>query len=180
MWKWCASLALTCLVAACATTRPSPQATFTLEQQTNTTLGEMQSRDPDLRGLLVSSAGYAVFPNIGAAGALVAGGAFGKGILYEHGVPTGYVEVRQGSIGPQLGGQTYAELLVLRDQTDIDRLKAGTFDLGANASAVLLKAGAAAEARFATGTTVFVEPRGGMMAAASISGQQIQFRPLSG
>jgi lipid-binding SYLF domain-containing protein len=95
-------------------------------------------------------------------------------------VLTGYVELRQGSVGPQLGGQTYSELLVLRDPYDIDRLKAGAFDIGASATAVVLTTGAAANAALSTGATVFVLPRGGLMAGVSISGQQIAYRPLRG
>ncbi len=137
----------------------------------------MEARQPGLHELVASSAGYAVFPNIGAGGAIV-GGAFGKGILFEHGHPTGYVELKQGSVGAQIGGQTYSELLLVRDHYDIDRLKAGEFRMGADASAVVLNSGAAASDRFAEGSTVFVLPRGGLMAGVSIAGQQINYQPL--
>ena len=180
MSKWFASAVFVLAAAACATHTPAPQAQASLEDKASATLADMQARDPGLNGLLARSAGYAIFPDVGAAGALVAGGAFGRGFLYEHGVLTGYVELRQGSVGPQLGGQTYSELLVLRDPYDIDRLKAGAFDIGASATAVVLTTGAAANAALSTGATVFVLPRGGLMAGVSISGQQIAYRPLRG
>ena len=180
MLRWCTVTALACSLGACTMRAPTPEAQASLEQQAAVSLREMQMRDPGLTALLESSAGYAVFPSVGAAGALVAGGAFGRGILYEHGVATGYVEVRQGSVGPQLGGQTYTELLVLRNGFDVDRLKTGDFDFGANASAVALTTGAAASARLARGSTVFVMPRGGLMAGISLSGQQVSYHPLAG
>jgi lipid-binding SYLF domain-containing protein len=180
MSKWCVLTALACSFAACTIRAPTPEAQLTLEQQAAASLSQMEARDPGLTRLLASSAGYAVFPDIGAAGALFAGGAFGRGILYEHGVPSGYVEIRQGSVGPQLGGQTYAELLVLRGAYDIERLKTSPFDLGAHASAVVLTAGAAASARFESGVSVFVSPRGGLMAGVSITGQQVAYHPLAG
>ncbi|HUJ59139.1 MAG TPA: YSC84-related protein [Kofleriaceae bacterium] len=174
------SIALVLGAAGCATTAPQGTARHDLMQSANATLGEMETRDPGLPSLLDTAQAYAVFPDVGAAGALVAGGAYGKGILYEHGVPTGYVELRQGSIGLELGGQTFAELVVLSSQDEVDRLKAGSFDVGASASAVALKAGAAATARLQPGSTAFVMPRGGLMAGISVHGQQIQYRPLSG
>ena len=69
---------------------------------------------------------------------------------------------------------------MLENPSEIEQLKAGSFDLGADTSAVALESGAAASARFSEGTTVFVMPRGGLMAGVSISGQQIQYRPLAG
>ena len=69
MTTWCASLAMMGLAGACATRTPTPQARDSLEQQASLTLGEMNARDPALSDLLASSAGYAVFPDIGAAGA---------------------------------------------------------------------------------------------------------------
>ncbi len=170
---------LVCVLGACATHTPSPQQQQSLEQKGAATLSEMIARDPGLPALLSSSEAYAVFPDVGAAGAIV-GGAFGKGILYERGRPMGYVEVKQGSVGLQLGGQTYAELIVLRNRHDVEELKAGTLNLGAGASAVAIKAGAAASGSFAGGTSVFVMPHGGLMADISISGQTIAYRPLAG
>jgi lipid-binding SYLF domain-containing protein len=180
MWRSCSSAILVCAVAACGANTPSQGERVSLEQRAIAALGDMRQRDPGLDQLLAASAGYAVFPEIGAGGAFVVGGAFGRGILFEHGRATGYVEVRQGSIGPQLGGQTYAELVVLRDPIDIRLIRGGTFRMGADASAVVLNAGAAAATQFASGVTVFVLPRGGLMAGVTLNGQQIVYRPLSG
>jgi len=57
-------------------------------------------------------------------------------------------------------------------------LKAGNFEIGANASAVALKAGAAAATQFDNGVAIFVHPKGGLMAEASVSGQKIKFEPV--
>ena len=165
-------------VPACQSPAPSsPQAQASLEDQAGAALGDMFTRAPELHSLLNASAGYAVFPNVGAAGAFVAGGAYGKGVLYENGHPVGFVSLSQGSIGPQLGGQTFSELVVLRTPYDVEHLKAGNFKLGAEASAVILNAGAAAAGSIASGRTIFVYPKGGLMASLSLSGQQINFQP---
>ena len=107
----------------------------------------METRDPGLRDRLQSSYAHAVFPDVGKAGVVAVGGAYGNGILYENGRARGFVELKQGSVGLHLGGETVTGL-VLRDQYEVQRLKAGTFDLGADATAVALTTGAASAAAF--------------------------------
>ncbi|HTR56482.1 MAG TPA: YSC84-related protein [Kofleriaceae bacterium] len=173
-----ATLALA--LCACATSAPSAAKQRDLEAKADTTLSEMQQKDPSLTGVLQSSAAYAVFPSIGAAGALYVGGAYGKGILYEGGRPAGYVELKQGSAGLTIGGQTYAEVLALQNPNDVAKLKSGKFDLGANVGATVLTAGAAAAANFTNGQAVFINPHGGLMGSLTVTGQTISYRPLAG
>jgi lipid-binding SYLF domain-containing protein len=87
----------------------------------------------------------------------------------------GFVELNQGSIGAQLGGQTFAELIVLRDRFAAEQIRTGQFSVGANVSAVAVKTGAAASTQFKDGIAVFVNPHGGLMAELSVSGQQLNF-----
>lgn len=177
MMKYAFVAALAVSAAACSKGPSNPQAAASLENQANAALADMFTRAPQLRSFVDQSAGYAVFPNIGAGGALVAGGAHGHGVLYENGYPVGYVTLSAGSIGPQIGGQTFSELIVLRNRYDVEAMKAGSFKLGASASAVILNAGAAVSGQIAAGRTVFVQPKGGLMAGLDVSGQQISFQP---
>jgi lipid-binding SYLF domain-containing protein len=163
-------------LGACATAPKTEAGRQSLEARAAATLDSMRARDPGLQSVLDSAYGYAVFPDIGKAGVVV-GAAYGRGILYEHGRPSGFVELNQGSIGAQLGGQTFSELIVFRDRLGVDTLKAGRFTLGANASAVALTAGAAASAEFTDGVAVFTMPLGGLMAELTISGQQLNYEP---
>src|SRR5262245_6880140 len=101
-------------VTACATAPKTTAEKQNLEASAQTTIQAMKSRDSSLEPLLMSSAGYAVFPEIGKAGMLV-GGAHGRGVLFQRGYPIGYVQLNQASIGAQLGAQTFAELLVFKD-----------------------------------------------------------------
>jgi len=162
-------------LAACATAPSTTTSRQNLELRARATVQEMTNRDPGLQALLDHSAGYAVFPDIGKAGVVV-GGAFGRGVLFEHGGSSGFVSLTQGSVGAQLGGQTLSELIVFHDQFALDRLKAGSFELGANVSAVAITTGAAASARFADGVSVFAIPRGGLMAEISVSGQKLSYQ----
>jgi lipid-binding SYLF domain-containing protein len=170
-------VAMLVLATACGAAPKTATERENLEQRARTTLSEMQARDPTLSTVLDDAHAYAVFPSIGKGGFIV-GGAFGRGILYERGLPIGYVELAQASLGAQLGGQTFAELVVLRDAHEVQRIKAGTFEVGADASVVALTAGAAASATFRSGTMVFVMPHGGLMVDVSISGQKLDFRPF--
>jgi lipid-binding SYLF domain-containing protein len=164
-------------IGGCATAPKSPAGRQSLQDQARATISQMQARDPSLGPVLQNAYAYAVFPSIGQAGAFVAGGAHGRGILFERGQVVGFVDLTQGSVGPQLGGQTYSELLILNTPQALNALKAGRFDVGAQASAVAISAGAAASTSFNTNYTVFVMPRGGLMAGLSIAGQQINFQP---
>ena len=160
--------------SACATAPKSKEDRQDLANDAHAALQKMERKDPSLSGLLASSAGYAVFPEIGKGGFLV-GGAYGRGILYERGRPTGYVELNQGSIGAQIGAETFTELIVLKHRANVEKLKNDSFSFGANMSAVLVTAGAGAGADFDGGVAVFIQPRGGAMAEVSLSGQQINF-----
>lgn len=164
--------------AGCATAPATNAERQNLRQSADATLNEMFTRNPDLQTLTRQAPAYAVFPSIGKGGVLV-GGAYGKGILYEGGVPTGYVSLEQASLGAQLGGQTFSELLLLRNPVDIDEVKSGHYSVGANAGVVVLSSEAAAHAAADSQATVFVLPRGGLMVDISISGQELKFQSFS-
>jgi lipid-binding SYLF domain-containing protein len=83
--------------------------------------------------------------------------------------------VTQGSVGLQAGGQTYSELIVFENSAAMERFKKNQFEFGANASAILAKSGAAANARFVDGVAVFVRPVAGAMAEAAIAGQRVTY-----
>lgn len=171
-------VAMMALAVACGGAPKTTSARISLEQNARATLSEMEARDPSLSGLLQGAYAYAVFPSVGKGGVIV-GGAFGRGILYEGDRPTGYIELAQASLGAQLGGASFSELIVLRDRRDVQDIKAGTFKLGGNASVTVLTAGAARTAQVGEArNTVFVLPRGGLMVDISVTGQRLDFRPF--
>ena len=170
---------LAVFAAGCATAPKTVSDRDNLRQSADATLGEMTTRDPDLKNITQDVQAYAVFPSIGKGGAGV-GGAYGKGILYERGVATGYVALEQASIGAELGGESFAELLVLRNSDDIAALKDGRYTVGANAGVVMIKAGAEAQATTGKGASVFVMPHGGLMVDVSVSGQRVSYKSFNG
>jgi hypothetical protein len=85
--------------------------------------------------------------------------------------------VAQLTIGVQLGGDTFVEVVVFENKQALERFKRGRTALAANASAILIKSTASAAADFEKGGQVFVHSEGGMMLEAAIGGQHFAFRP---
>ncbi len=106
---------------------------------------------------------------------MIVGGGYGRGIVYEQGAMIGYADITQATVGAQIGGQTFSELLVFQSKEALDRFRQNKLEFSANASAVIMKKGAAKAARFENGVAIFVEPRAGAMAEASVGGQKFTF-----
>src|SRR5262249_1712759 len=92
-----------------------------------------------------NSYGYAVFPTIGKAGVVV-GGAHGAGRVYAKGDYTGDTTVTQVTVGLQLGGQAYSQIVFFQDKRAFDEFTSGNFEFGAQATAVAITASASAQA----------------------------------
>jgi lipid-binding SYLF domain-containing protein len=141
---------------------------------------------------------YAVFPSVGS-GALVIGGAFGKGRVYVHGRYVGDTKLAQLSAGFQAGGKAYSEIIFFEDKRALDEFESGNFEFGADASVIAITAGADAgagtsgaeagasggekDARTAggyyKGMVVFTIAKGGLMYQAAVAGQKFSYQPLS-
>jgi lipid-binding SYLF domain-containing protein len=163
------------LLSSCATAPASREDKVALVSEATTRLQQMSTEDPALGALVKRSHGYSLFPNVGKGG-LVVGGAYGRGVVYERGQHIGYSDLTQGSVGLQAGGQSFSELLVFENKAALDRFKAGQFGFAADASAVVLKSGAATNANFVDGIAVVVQPIGGVMVEAAIGGQQFTYQ----
>ncbi|MDP8216593.1 MAG: lipid-binding SYLF domain-containing protein [Candidatus Kaelpia imicola] len=118
--------------------------------------------------------GYAIFPTVGKGGMGI-GAAYGKGTVYEQGKIIGSTTLKQLSIGFQLGGQAYSEIIFFKDRRDLENFKSGNFELGATASAVAVTAGASADADYSDGVAVFTLPKGGLMYEATVAGQKFTY-----
>src|SRR4051812_32751378 len=63
-----------------------------------------------LQQMFESAYAYAILPNVGK-GAAGIGGAAGSGIVYEQGKMIGSVKMKQLTVGLQLGGQAFREVI---------------------------------------------------------------------
>jgi len=170
-------LLLTLLLSGCATAPGSDRERETLRVKAEQALQTARYTDSTLAPLLDSALGYAVYPSVGKGGVGV-GGAYGRGILYENGVATGYTDLSQATIGFQLGGQKYTEILVFNRQQALDRFKFDELTFTSQATAVALKSGAGANAKFKNGVAVFTFGEQGLMLEAAIGGQNFSYQPF--
>ncbi len=148
-----------------------------LTSEAKATIATFKKTDPKLDKFFGSAAGYVVFPTI-AKGAVGVGGAGGDGVLFVGGQPIGRSSMGQASIGFQLGGQTYSEIIFFETPSALSDFKKGNFALAAQASAVALAAGASANAKYEHGVAVFTATKGGLMYEASVGGQKFGYEPF--
>ncbi len=132
---------------------------------------DFKAEDSGIASYFSSAYGYAIFPAIGKVGI---GGASGNGTVYKGGANVGDCKMTQITIGFQAGGQSYAEVIFFETQAAFDRFTGDKFEFAAQVSAVALKAGASADAKYNDGLLVFTMSKGGLMYEASLGGQKFK------
>jgi len=161
-------------LTGCATAPRTDEGKFVLSSKVQAAIDLAKKEDPGLKKFFDEAAGYAIFPTVGK-GAIGIGGAYGKGELYEGGKLVGNCDLTQVSIGFALGGQGYTEFIFFETKADVDYFKSGNFAFAAQASAVALKSGVSANAKYDNGVAVFTMSEAGLMYEASIGGQKFSY-----
>ena len=152
------------------------QAEDDLRAESQEALGACLKADSTLQTFLNNSAGYAVFPSVGKGGFIV-GGAHGKGLVYQKNNLIGQATLTQASVGAQVGGQSFSEIIFFETPAALEDFKSGKFEMSAEAGAVAVKEGASAAAAYKQGVAVFTLPKKGLMVSASVGGQKFKFDP---
>ncbi len=147
------------------------------EERARQTIRLFQKTDPTLQVFFDKAHGYAVFPDVYKGGILLLGGARGKGYVYEQERLIGRSSITQINVGPQLGGQAFAEIVFFRSKSDLEDFKKGNYELSAQASAIVVTAGVATKSEYSDGVAIFALPKSGLMAEASVGGQKFSFEP---
>ena len=145
------------------------------------------------------SYGYAVFPTVGKGGFILAGG-YGRGRVFVAGDPVGDTTLTQASVGFQVGGQAYTQIIFFEDERAFREFSQGGFEFGGQVNATVIKANAQATASTAgstagasggvddvesvspgyyKGMAVFIIATGGLMFEASVGGQRFTYRPIA-
>jgi lipid-binding SYLF domain-containing protein len=148
-----------------------------LDKDTRAAIESFKKTDSELSKTFDTAIGYAVFPDIvkGAAGI---GAADGDGEVFSNGKLIGTARMTQVTLGLQLGGQEYAEVIFFETKDALDRFTGSEWAMSAQASAVAAAEGAAANAKYKQGVMVFTISKGGLMFEASVGGQKFKFTPL--
>ena len=146
-----------------------------------------------------SAYGYAVFPSIGKGGIGI-GGAHGSGQVYKQGKVIGKAKMNQLTVGLQLGGQVYSQIVFFENENALKDFTSGNFEFSAQATAVAITAGASAEANtgggmaagasggkhdastkshgYRKGMAIFTVAKGGLMYEATLGGQKYSYEAL--
>lgn len=140
-------------------------------------IARFKEKDPDLAKVFREAYGYAVFPTVGKGGIGI-GGARGKGYVYEQERLIGRSTLTQLTIGFQLGGQSFSEVVFFKDRAALDDFKRGRLKLDAQASAIALTARAAADLSYREGVAIVTVAKGGLMYEASVGGQKFSFSTI--
>lgn len=139
---------------------------------------ELLNVDPGLQQFFDEAAGYVILPNVGKGGFII-GGASGRGIVYNaDGKAIGSANLKKLNIGLQAGGQAIIEAIFFKTEKAFDSFKYNNFSFSAGVSAVALRSGIAANAKYREDVAVFALPKAGLMADASVGGQRLVFKPF--
>jgi len=146
-------------------------------KEAHETIAVFEKTDPGLSGFFESAVGYVVFPTVNK-GAIGIGGAGGSGVVFEKGQAIGKASLTQVTLGLQLGGQAYSEIIFFETAAAFTDFKKGSLAPAAQLSAMAAAAGAAANASYQSGVAVFTAGKGGLMFEASVGGQKFGFEPF--
>ena len=154
-----------------------PAAQTKLDKETVEAIELFKKADPEMARLFKEAAGYAVFPGV-SKGAAGIGAAHGQGQVYTEGRLIGTATLTQVTIGLQLGGQEFAEVIFFETKETLDAFAAGKFAMSAQVTAIAAVDGASSTANYQHGVQVYTVAKGGLMFEASVGGQKFRFTPL--
>ena len=173
------AVTLVCVVVLSVGCETRPQTVASrnyLTDQVQETISLFKIRDPGIQAFFDRSYGYAVLPRI-TKGAVIVGGAHGKGEVFAQGARVGFCSMSQASVGFSFGGEYFREVIFFRDPADLDRFRMGDFTFSGQVTAVAVNSGAAAKTDYEYGMAVFIMPDSGLMVDASIAGQKFSYDP---
>ncbi|HVM59616.1 MAG TPA: YSC84-related protein [Verrucomicrobiae bacterium] len=150
----------------------------TLDDQAKDAILLFKSDSTNVAKLFDTAYGYAVLPSVGK-GAVGIGAAAGDGQVYEQGRLIGTCRMTQVTIGAQLGGQAYAEVIFFETKGALDGFKANEWAMSAGMNAVAAAESASADAKYKNGVLVYTIAKSGLMFEASVGGQKFRFTPLA-
>ena len=149
-----------------------------LDDQVKDAIQLFKSDSTNVAKLFDTAYGYAVLPSVGK-GAVGIGSAAGAGEVFEQGKLIGTCKMTQVTVGAQLGGQEYAEVIFFETKGALEGMKVNEWAMSAGVNAVAAAESASADAKYKNGVQVFTIAKSGLMFEASVGGQKFRFTPLS-
>ncbi len=168
------------LLAALAAVVPATTLTARVEDlkvKAEEAIQNFKTADPTLTNFFNKAAGFAILPGVGEGG-FILGGARGDGLVYEKTNLVGKVTMSEFSLGAQVGGGSFAEIIFFETPEALKAFKQSQWEMSAKAKATITASGSAANAKYEQGVAVFTMPKSGVMVAAAIGGQKFKFEPI--
>ena len=171
-----ATLSASAAFTGCAATRTAEADKDQLFTDVGVAIAQFKEVDPGLELWFDHAYGYVIFPRVEKV-AVGVGGAGGQGVVYDQGVSSGNAKLSQGTVGLQLGGQSFREVIFFEDAQTLADFTDGTFELAATINAIAAREGSASKAKYQDGVAVFTMSTGGLMFEASVGGQTFRYAP---
>ncbi|HRI15555.1 MAG TPA: hypothetical protein PLX89_21360 [Verrucomicrobiota bacterium] len=156
---------------------PSEADLLDLKREVPEVIASFKKADSTFGSFIDKAAGYAVLPKI-AKGGFVVGGARGTGLVYSKGQLVGHVTMTQATVGAQIGGQSFSEVIFFETADALKEFQKSGFAMSAQVGAVAAAEGVAKNAKYQQGVAVMTLARSGLMAEASVGGQKFTYVPI--
>jgi len=141
----------------------------------NDTIRAFMAQSQRMTDLVHKSYAHAVFPTIGK-GSLVFGYASGEGRAYMRGgIWAGNVTVTQYTVGLQLGGSAYSQIIFFKTRDAFERFKLGEVEDSTQMSLVPFYSGVSGDVNFDDDVEVYTSMQGGFMLDASTGSQVYEY-----
>jgi lipid-binding SYLF domain-containing protein len=163
------------LVVALASTLAARAEDLTAKAQE--ALTNFKLADPTLTNFFAKAAGYAILPGVGEGGFII-GGEHGDGLVYQKDKMIGKVSMSEVSIGAQVGGGSFSEIIFFQTKSALQTFKTSKWEMSVKAKAAVAASGVAENAKYEQGVAIFTLPKTGAMVAAAIGGQKFKFETI--
>jgi len=136
---------------------------------------ELVAENPAAKDLANDAKGVAIFPNI-IKGGLIVGGETGDGVLRVGGANAAYYNVSSASIGLQIGGQSYSQVLMfLTDEALANFRGSSGWEAGVDGTVAVIDQGASGDldtSNISAPVVAFIFGEEGLMGGVSIEGSK--------
>jgi lipid-binding SYLF domain-containing protein len=107
------------------------------------------------------------------------GGALGHGVVFQGDQAIGRTSMYQFSVGANVGGQVYRQILFFKTEASFERLMADVMEFAGQANLAVAQAGGSATPSFNTEVAMFTQLRGGLLVEGSVGAHRYTFRRLT-
>lgn len=159
------------------TTQGQNQSAADIDSKADAALTQLYAENALARTLADQAVGILVFPSVFKAG-LIAGGAYGEGVLRTGGQSVAYYSTAAASIGLQAGAEARSEVIMFLDQQALDDFRAAQgWEAGVNGNVTVIGGRAAGAGSLDTSTIKdpivgFIFGQEGLMAGVTFQGSK--------